>query len=173
MNFSAIPHVWAAHPHNWILQFAAEYGLPAALLACYLAWRLLWRCGRTLKLQPLVKRQLFLPAFLAVTVALIYGLVDGNLVMPVSQSVFALCVGVLIGGTLESDDPVRPIAKPVNPSVVASVVVVVVGAAIVAAYCFQTLLGQDASAKEYHEIYSSQRFFVPRFWEQGLLLGGH
>lgn len=95
MQFAADARNQFAHPHNWLLQLAAEWGLPATLLLCA-AVVFLWRTWSAEKPEGISeeRRDVLL---LAVLVALIYGLLDGNYVMPISQTAVALTFGAFVG----------------------------------------------------------------------------
>lgn len=91
----------AAHPHNAVLQWLAEWGVPAGLLLTGV-----WASGG-ISLAAYVRRearqgddqsQLFRVALLAaLTGASAQAMVDGVLVMPVSQTLLALLAGWAIG----------------------------------------------------------------------------
>ncbi|MBS1217915.1 MAG: hypothetical protein H6R21_1048 [Proteobacteria bacterium] len=91
----------AAHPHNALLQWLAEWGAPAGLLLTGV-----WAAGG-ISLAAQVRRvagqgndqaRLFRVALLAaLTGASAQAMVDGVLVMPVSQTLLALLVGWAIG----------------------------------------------------------------------------
>ena len=90
----------ASHPHDWPLQIALEWGIPALL--CLLA--VIGAAGRgLLKASRLVDdedkpNQLILSALIVTGVAiLVDGLVSGLIVMPVSQLLIALYVGCAAG----------------------------------------------------------------------------
>ena len=92
MQFATFASDVGAHPHNWPLQIAVEWGLPAFALVAFATFRL----GKAVRQTATIDYSLAAMT-LAVTSALILGLVDGNLVMPVSQIGAALVTGVLIG----------------------------------------------------------------------------
>ena len=90
----------ASHPHDWPLQIAAEWGIPALL--CLLA--VIWTAGRGLfKASRLVDpddqpNQLILSALIVTGIAiLVDGCVSGLIVMPVSQLLIALYIGCAAG----------------------------------------------------------------------------
>ncbi len=97
MHFAAFPHPYGAHPHSWPIQISAEYGLPAALLLTYLLWRLFRGVVRAFQRTGTAPGDGGAAALLACLVAVIYGLVDGNYLMPLSQSAMAIAFGVLLG----------------------------------------------------------------------------
>jgi putative inorganic carbon (HCO3(-)) transporter len=96
MQFGAIPNVWSAHPHNWVLQLASEWGLPATALALVGTFVLFRRFGQAVADRP-SQAEAAIPFVAASVVAIVYGLVDGNLVMPISQTAAALVLGGAIG----------------------------------------------------------------------------
>jgi O-antigen ligase len=112
-----------AHPHNWILQIASEWGCVALICFCailYLSLRSLFRTARTVASDDR-DNQAISVAFLAVLIALICdGLVSGLLVMPVSQLWIAIYAGcawgwagarqpenLALNGTRKMDAPLR------------------------------------------------------------------
>ncbi|HWX03378.1 O-antigen ligase family protein [Collimonas sp.] len=89
-----------AHPHNWMLQIASEWGIPALLClvaALVLGFRKLLAARRYPELKD-GKNQLILAAWLTTGVAiLVDGLVSGLFVMPSSQLWIALYIGCAWG----------------------------------------------------------------------------
>ncbi|QTR51132.1 O-antigen ligase family protein [Candidatus Thiothrix anitrata] len=83
-----------AHPHNFPLQLAAEWGIPFAsvVLLCitYMGWR--WR--NIIKAQPSEREALAFPIVAAISSAMGTGLVDGILVMPVSLFYMTIITGL-------------------------------------------------------------------------------
>jgi O-antigen ligase len=166
MQFAAIPAVPNAHPHNWVLQLAAEYGVPTAVLV--VAGVAVWLSRLRARIPTTTSggRGLLEPALLMTLVALACGLVDGNLVMPVSQTAAAIGLGALLASLPERPhDALSPVAVP------ASTLAVVSAAAVVAVYGFASYKDQEASIRHYRHLYAKDSVFAPRFWEQGLLLG--
>lgn len=92
------------HPHNAILQFLVEWGLPGTIFFLWLLYRIFApafisvRAGRG-------NRYLF-PALLAGSVALFYSLFTGNLYIPFSVFLFVVVVSILIAGTGGDAEPV-------------------------------------------------------------------
>jgi putative inorganic carbon (hco3(-)) transporter len=83
-----------AHPHNSLLQIAAEWGIPATLTILLL---FVWGGWAWLK-QSMADQQ---PMRIALTFALstgaIYSLTSGIIVMPLSQIMMALVIGLILG----------------------------------------------------------------------------
>jgi putative inorganic carbon (hco3(-)) transporter len=88
----------AAHPHDWVLQIAAEWGLPALLLlgfGLFQGMRALVR-SRT-RISSIERGDVVLAALLVGGAAvLVDGLVSGLIVMPQSQLAIALYLGFAI-----------------------------------------------------------------------------
>ena len=96
-----------AHPHDWILQIGAEWGLPALLCllgAMALGFRGLVRSGARIATADLPNQQM-LVTLLAATIAIfVDALFSGVIVMPQSQLAVALVIGCGFGwvGSLDS-----------------------------------------------------------------------
>jgi len=157
MNFAAIPNNFGAHPHNWIAQLAAEFGLPVTLLVCLGIARFVVQCGRTIRSRPEDAADPSTASFAVVVIALIYGLADGIFVMPVSQSAFAITLGVLIGSI---QGPRCDLAGRSSVNAWASTLAALGASLFLVGYAAQTLTVQADNAPSY-------RF--PRFWENGML----
>lgn len=102
MHFAKHLSVLAAHPHNAILQFMAEWGVPAALgitvawAAGGLAWSLHVR-RMTSAVEPDRHSMVLVALLAAITGASAQAMVDGIMVMPVSQTLLALLCGWSLG----------------------------------------------------------------------------
>lgn len=165
MQFAAVPKVWAAHPHNWVLQLASEWGLPAATLAVYGTMMLLRQAGR--RVAGALTDHVPLASFVAASVvALVYGLVDGNLVMPVSQSATSLVFGGLVAAS-------RPLAANGVDNTRASSAVAAVGIALLAvisAVCLAVFTARTVGPMTvFEQATASSRTLWPRFWSDGFL----
>lgn len=172
MGFAAIANKIGAHPHNWIVQLAVEWGVPAALLTVVMVARGLG--SASLRIRQLVSEAYpaapaAVGAFLAVVVGLIYGLVDGNLVMPVSQTAFFIAVGILLGTTMPpvaSQADSGPVTRGVRTALLAAAAT---AAVYLAWYTIQTLQRQEARRAWHEQNRMPTPNLLPRFWEQGLI----
>jgi O-antigen ligase len=103
-----------AHPHNSILQLMAEWGLPAAIIILSLAgyglfyWKKKFN-SETLNTQTNLNQQLIIALFFTAITSMVYSLVDGVIVMPISQVMMFTTIGLMMGlyrkantGTLHS-----------------------------------------------------------------------
>lgn len=171
MGFAAIPNRIGAHPHNWIVQLAVEWGLPAAFLATAGVAFGLRKASRRIcemfaEAQP--SALLSVGAFLAVVVGLVYGLVDGNLVMPVSQTAFVIVVGILVGSLMPP--AVHAASAAANRGLRVAVLAVAAASSFYLIwYLTQTLPQQEARRAWYQQNRVSTPYLLPRFWEQGLI----
>jgi len=166
MQFAAIPGVWSAHPHNWLLQLASEWGLPAAGFTIWGLATLFRRARAALSGTPASD---YGPvAFItAGAVALVYGLVDGSLVMPVSQTAAALVFGGLIASSSRLAFPER-----LKPSANGGVPLIAFGAAILGVVCSTHLsrfVVQTVGAMTAVEQKGASAVLWPRFWSNGFL----
>jgi O-antigen ligase len=91
-----------AHPHNSILQLMAEWGLPAAIIILSLAgyglicWRKKFN-SETLNMQTNLNQQLIIALFFTAITSMTYSLVDGVIVMPISQVMMFTIIGLMMG----------------------------------------------------------------------------
>ena len=116
MHFAhdALRFRWAAHPHDWILQIAVEWGLPALLLLGFALFHGMRALLRSRAAVPAIEHGgVALSALLAGGAAvLVDGLVSGLIVMPQSQLAIALYLGFAIGWVRMSAQAERPSRAP-------------------------------------------------------------
>jgi putative inorganic carbon (hco3(-)) transporter len=170
MHFATLGSRWGMHPHNWMLQYAAEWGLPAmaVLLTSLYFWvRKSFLAVRLDRTAPVMS----LAWFTALT-AVLYGLLDGVWVMPVSQSLAAIFIGITLGlldG--QSGEPTEKsgnsvLKRRVQPHLTA--VIGLLAALYLTEYTMQTFAQQRESERVFKAVNSSTPF-LPRFWQQGLI----
>jgi O-antigen ligase len=99
-----------AHPHNSVLQLMSEWGLPAALIILGIAgyglvcW--LKRFNITsLPTQTKHDTNLVIALFFTIVTNVAYSLVDGVIVMPISQVMMFSVVGLMLGVYQHHDTP--------------------------------------------------------------------
>lgn len=79
------------HPHNAPLQFAVQWGIPAAILLLVMTAVLTWKATEaTRRLRTLA------PFWLALVALLAYSLIDGAFYHPYPIMMFALCMAVML-----------------------------------------------------------------------------
>lgn len=101
MHFAYFVREIAAHPHSAVFQWASEWGVPAALLltgvCAFGGWAFLGYVCRSCQMACDSKAMLKVALLAALTGASAQALVDGILVMPVSQTLLSLLCGWAIG----------------------------------------------------------------------------
>jgi hypothetical protein len=157
----------AAHPHNAVLQWLAEWGIPAGVLLTGA-----WAAGG-IALAAQVRRaagagderaQLFRIALLAaLTGASAQAMVDGVLVMPVSQTLLALLAGWAIGMF-----PGSAHAHIAGKRECVSLALVVLFAAAAVTYGVAPEIGRLAERQQaYLAARGPDTILLPRFWTLG------
>ena len=153
----------AAHPHNSLLQLAAEYGIPAALLVMGLMVYLLWRCASLCRVAgDDHDRGVKLCLLAGLGMGLADSLLSGNTVMPHSQVILVLLCGWLTGRAVPYRDVVPALVQRSSILVRAVVSITVVAASAV-------VIGAGV---EYFHAMELKGFAMPfeshpRFWQQG------
>jgi O-antigen ligase len=155
MNFAALGSQVGAHPHNWILQVAVEWGIPAALVVGALVILLGVRIRK-------VSDGFGVAVGCSVLASGSLALVDGNLVMPITQSAFALTVGLLVGVTRPGSGSQSVAIGPVLATLALTASI------FLGAYASSTFAVQDAARVLFPREHPGV-WLLPRFWEHGLL----
>ncbi len=169
MHYSYYPNGIGAHPHNSILQIVAEWGIPAALLfVSVVTWGAIgwWRhVGTLVKSNPESPRTTIGLALLAaLSGAAAHSLVDGVIVMPVSQLTLVLMCGWAWGLALSSS-PSLPRSQAAGASW--GVRLVAVMAVIAVLQGVYPVLGKLAQREEAYLEAHPGSVLYPRFWVQG------
>lgn len=85
-----------AHPHNYLLQWLAEWGIPfTILLVSFLGYQL-WQWRHSIRAEPSTREVLAMPASASLGAVLTAGLFDGLMVMPVSLAYLVVIIGVAV-----------------------------------------------------------------------------
>ena len=159
MNFVALRSHVGAHPHSWPLQIGMEWGLLALALLMF-ALMMAARCFRRARASD---PGFSIEAFVAVAVALAYGLVDGNLVMPVSQTASSLALGLAMGSLAKGPEH---FLWRTGRSVAFSTITLA-ATIVVCVYALQSLADQPRTTAAFRAE-NPQAWLVPRFWENGI-----
>ena len=96
MHFAAAHNPVAAHPHNALLQLAAEWGIPATLLILFLVGRAAWYLIAVIRQQARInspENGLRIALFAALVGAAVQSMVDGVIVMPTTMVWLAIIAG--------------------------------------------------------------------------------
>jgi len=166
MHFADIHNPIAAHPHQAILQWASEWGVPSALLVMGLVGRGLWATfslirERSTSDDPTDLLRLCL--FASLIGALTQSMVDGVIVMPYSQLWLSLVVGWLMALHVWKGEPAKPDAfihwswMGISTAAVLFLVYVVI----------RDVPHLDERNNLYQQQYGGH--FQPRFWTQGVI----
>lgn len=161
MQFAAYPNPVAAHPHNALLQLAAEWGIPAMLIAAGLVAnglvafaKPLWRGSK-----PDMLRVALLISLLG---AAVHSMVDGVIVIPYTQTWLAIVAGWALGvhfqGVPVSETPISPItAWGLRAVVLFALAGLLWGV-------WPEILNRPEATAAYLEHHDG---LAPRFWAQG------
>ncbi len=112
MGYACVSGEGFGHPHNFALQMAAEWGLPAALLTAVLCFALLWIVTARLRSSGAdpepdgIVTGLLLTGVLA---AALHAGLSGVMVMPASQVAGLLVTGMLIGRLPYREPSLKPV----------------------------------------------------------------
>lgn len=165
MHFADIQNYVAAHPHQIILQWACEWGVPSALLV---GWMVLRGLAATTFLTRAKAASidytdaLRLCLFGCLIGALTQSMVDGVIVMPYSQLWLCLVVGWLLG---LQESKVVAVSSPLSTWVwLCAVGSSVALLAFVIARDFPHL---DEQQQQYQRDVGGN--YQPRFWQQGVI----
>lgn len=166
MHFAWYPNSMAAHPHNSVVQLACEWGLPATGLilgfAGYGMYRWLRRFNaNTLQSVNELERHLAVALFFTTVASACYSLVDGVIVMPLSQVMMAVVLGLMIGLYRQNDSPVpvRPLVDTAHRLFAGATLAVMVWAVL--PELLPRILG------DYEMIPMGYQVIGPRFWQEG------
>lgn len=150
-----------AHPHNSVLQIMAEWGLPAALLilaiTCYglICWLKKFNVDKLLHKSRL-DCNLAIALFFTVVTSFVYSLVDGVIVMPISQVLMFTIIGLMIG--YYSKDNVTEVKRK---SIFMPIFAGITLAALIWSTLPEILQSASGDAKRFSMGYSAAG---PRFW---------
>lgn len=93
---------FGTHPHNSVLQIASEWGLPATAIIlaitsyCFYCWMKKFNASQ-LDNTTKVNKNLSIILFFTIVANCAYSLVDGVIVMPISQVLMFTTIGLMIG----------------------------------------------------------------------------
>jgi O-antigen ligase len=167
MHYAYFATEVAAHPHNAVLQWTAEWGIPAALLltgVCVVAGLVFAVHVRRITAVAEERRALVAVALLAALAgAAAQSMVDGVLVMPVSQTLLALLCGWAVGVYFTGRDWI-PRFRFVEHAVVMAVMVVAAGTV---AYGVSPEIRHIAEREQMYLAAHPDPRLLPRFWAQG------
>ena len=160
-----------AHPHDWMMQIASEWGIPAFLCLCSalaLSSHTLVRAGRSLSLDNRLDQNICNALVAGGAAILVDGLVSGLFVMPQSQLAVVLYLGCAIGWSRAQAARTHGEAIPTRRNV-AVLGVLIAGAAL----CVVIVVWPDVQARYHNDPWSpavkalNQGTKWPRLWRAG------
>lgn len=166
MHYAYFATAVAAHPHNAVLQWLAEWGVPAAVLfsaVCAAAGLTFARhVRRTVDVVGEHQGLTGVALLAALAGAAAQAMVDGVLVMPVSQMLLALLCGWAMGIYLAARAVCR---SPVHDALVMVFTLIAAG---MVAYGVAPEIGRIAEREQaYLAAHPLDPRLLPRFWAQG------
>ncbi len=170
MQFAAHPNPYGAHPHDFILLYAAEWGVPAAVILlvllarAYLGWI---SCLRTDRIEGF-PGQLSMALLWSISACLTQGLVDGTTVTPYSQTLLVALAGWGLGAHLSASPPVASHRLLPYRLLRLSAVAATMYIAIAAIPSFTTLWD-----RAYVPGVQTPVYVYPRFWSDGWIRRRH
>jgi O-antigen ligase len=166
MHFAYVDNGDGAHPHNFWLQLAAEWGIPAALLigAVTVAFFVnLWRAARV-EADPAMRRI----GVAVVAVVLAWGigtLSDGYMVIPTSQVMSTAVLMLAVMWLRLASSSIAPSPKARLIPIVWTIFCAI--ALVVLAVLPTTDFGQPTQREQAWRVEHPGAFMWPRFWQQG------
>jgi len=159
---SYYPNPFYAHPHNSVLQYAAETGLPSALILLTITAYGIFLWIKKFKHldESSEDRILWVVLFGTICSAFVYSLVDGVVVMPVSQVLMVIVIGWMFGLYFQFNTKAG-IIKHHGLVLLGSIVLMMTLTYCILPSLRPRLLGVNASTREHPKLYD------PRFWMQG------
>lgn len=159
LHFSAVWNHIGAHPHQAVLQFAAEWGIPATLLFLLVIIRSMSRGIIVVREQTM---HLDAGLWLALFASLILAQVDGVFAMPYTEGWLAVISGLALARWKKPDNPknhLRTWYKYIFHILLAFSVVIIIKVLII------DTPSLHESSKHFYE--KNNISSPPRFWDQG------
>ncbi len=156
MHYSAIYNPIAAHPHQVVLQWMAEWGFAATFIALVLG---AWGLTQGIRvLRQASANEWDAGLWVAIVGALVLAQVDGVFVMPYTETWLALLIGLALARWSKPASPSR--TQRLTCAIVAIPVVLVLGT---------VLINEAPTLPQTADAYMTQHHtgWTPRFWSQG------
>ena len=170
MHFAAVPNGIGAHPHNAVLQIAAEWGVPALLMLLapvaigFRRFAVMLRAGHD---DASFSRILALSLFAALVAAATQSLVDGVIVMPYSQVTLMAVAGWSMGmcAAAVRADGLAASAAPGWQGALMPIAQLAL-LAILLRLALPDVPHLPQRMRHYSAAHHTE-YFLPRFWQQG------
>ena len=174
MHFSymGIDPIWST-PHNLILQSAGEWGIPAVLTAISLSLLGLYKFFvQSLKIKEKVnesQQYIRISLLTAIVSALIHSMVSGVFNSQLSQLLFTILGGWMLGAYFMQDQKSFFLKRAKNTFVVYLVLLLISANTIFIGYhAFTAIPELNQRKKEFLVKYKIYTYY-PRFWNQGMI----
>lgn len=156
MHYSAVYNPIAAHPHQVVLQWLAEWGFAATLIAFTLgAWGVLHGARHA---RQKLANEMDAGLWMAIVGALVLAQVDGVFVMPYTETWMALLIGLAMARWSATSSVGR--SQAIAASILSVPIVLVLG---------HVLINEVPTLPQTQEAYLKEHRtdWAPRFWSQG------
>lgn len=171
MHFAADVSIIAAHPHNALLQLAAEWGIPATL--CFLLlffWGSVHWLQQSKTTPTTIAEENFRTAlFCSLLTSALYSLFGGVIVMPISQVMLVLITGWMLGMLSFSESRSKP--KPTVIRVLIANLLLAITLFGVLRPVAPTIFCLEQLQSDFVQNHPKVGHLKPRFWQQGYLSG--
>jgi O-antigen ligase len=171
MHFAATLNAKGAHPHNLYLQWAAEFGLPLAILLVTSLLAPVARAVAKLRREPAYSDSLLPASIAAATAGLVDACFSGNFVMPQSQMWLTLVFGLLLA-RVTTAPPSRPPAhtEAAHPWFARGLaLVLVLSQSLLVAETWRQWHNDPPRLREGSHLPALDEKPRPRFWRSGWL----
>lgn len=160
--------ITSAHPHNFVLQLLAEWGIPFTFFLITGGIIGVFKLRRLVRTSPKDRSPLILPVFASLSAAVVAGLFDGLIVMPVSLMYMTLEMSVCVGiwRTFTMHEHRQKIPRWLIP-------IVLIPAIYVASFSILYWPNRQSPLPVLFQISGSDYKLIeernPRFWQTGLI----
>ena len=162
MHYAHQPNLLAAHPHNSVAQWAAEWGVPVTVIAFGTVAALLARAAKQVLHATTVSNTTIVLAVagLATLAGVIDSLVSGTLVMPVSETWWFIAFGCMLACSRTAPSTIPLAGGALRWTLVS---------ALLASHAGLSVVTYERSVKPPQSASNDgpQRTNVPRYWING------
>ena len=170
--YNQLSSVPSAHPHNLILQIAAEWGLPAATLLLYLIWRFIREQFYLAQYVPAtfdsasnIRSALKVPLLATLFAVIFASMLDGIHVMPLSELIGTPVLGLMLAINMSVENQQPQFHLCCKKGLVAALVILCWGILIFSIFWQRDCLTYPIRAERL--IGGQIGNDNPRFWVQG------
>ncbi|HEU4622115.1 MAG TPA: O-antigen ligase family protein, partial [Burkholderiaceae bacterium] len=166
MHFSAVNNGLGAHPHNFILQVACEWGVVAALALIFFICILVWRLFIEVRFNK-ESDGVALSVFVAVLTWCVGIQLDGYMVVPSTQVLSAVVLALGVSRAAQKSQLIAKARNEINISRYVVALFVFFAAIAQTFVLFFTPFGQAEDREIKWRITHSEEHLWPRYWQLG------